>query len=272
MPEIEADTHGMLVTGTASAAGDNSLGSITLPAGGPWQIFGFWSQVVNATPTAAEAITGNMFFRASQGDLEPNPAPVRFPICETGAALGGTIDRQRVPLTVHDIAYQAPGKATIEFFLSLDTALTVAAQICMGIIFGKNLPEALPKVFCDRVTVGVTAATETAIGTITLAEKASRITHICGMLTPDLVQVTLEELIGFFRLDSADVKMTPAQFPFSAAYGAGLGALIDGASAAVPVWLPVNIPVIGGARIDANVDLNTAVTNAARAQVFIAYQ
>ena len=272
MPEIEADTHGMIVTGTASAAGDTSLGSITLPAGGPWNIFGLWSQVVNATPTAAEAITGNLFFRASQGDLDPNPAPVRFPIVETPAALGATIDRQRVALVVHPIAYTAPGKSTIEFFLTLDTALTVAAQAVAGIIFGKTLPQPVPKVFVDRVTIGITSATETSIGTITLAEKATKITAICGMLTPDLVQVTVEESIGFFRLDSADVKLTPAQFPFSAVHGAGLGALIDGGSGTVPVWIPVVIPVEGGARVEALVDLNTALTNAARAQVFIAYE
>lgn len=272
MPELEADTHGMIVTGTASAAGDNSLGSITLPAGGPWSIFGFWGQIVNATPTAAESVSGHMFFRASQGDLDPNPAPVRFPFPETGAALGSTIDRQRVPLMIHDIAYTAPGKSTIEFFLNLDVIKTVAVQAVMGIIFGKTRPERRPMVFCDQVDVAITSATETAIGTITLAEKASLITAICGILTPDLVQVTVEELIGIFRLDSADVKMTPAQFPFSNVYGAGLGALIDGASAGLPFWIPVNIPVVGGARIDSFVDLNTAVTNAARAKLFLAYE
>lgn len=272
MPELEADTHGMVVTGSASAAGDNSLGSITLPAGGPWTIFGYWGQIVNATPTAAEGVSGHMFFRASQGDLDPNPAPVRFPFAETPAALGATIDRQAVPLTVHNIEYTAPGKSTIEFFLNLDVVKTVAVQAVMGIIFGKTRPEKIPMTFCDQVDVGVTSATETSIGTITLAEKATLIHGVCGILTPDLVQVTLEELTGFFRLDSADVKLTPMQFPFSAVYGAGLGGLINPTSGVVPFWIDTNIPVEGGARIDAYVDLNTAVTNAARAKVFVAYK
>jgi hypothetical protein len=272
MPELEADTHGMIVTGTVSAAGDNSIGSITLPASGPWTVYGFWSMVANATPTAAEAITGNAFFRASQGDLDPNPAPVRFPIVESPSTLGAVIDVQPIPLVIHDINYSAPGKSTIEFFITLDTALTVAAQVVMGLIFGKTVPEKKPMQFCDRVTVGITSATETSIGTITLAEKATLITGVCGMLTTDLVVVTLEELLGFFRLDSADVKMTPAQFPFSACYGAGLGATIANPGGQKPIFIPVHIPVKNGARIDAFVDLNTAVTNAARAQVFLCYE
>lgn len=272
MPELEADTHGMMVTGTASAAGESSIGSITLPAGGPWAIFSFWGQVINATPTAAEAVSGHMYFRATQGDLDPNPAPVRFPFAETPAALGATIDRQRVPVTIHDIDYTAPGKSTIEFFTDLDIIKTVAVRAHLGIIFGKTRPERLPMLFVDQADVAITSGTETAIGTITLAEKATLITGICGILTPDLVQVTLEELAGIFRLDSADVKLTPAQYPFSHVYGAGLGALIDGSSAGVPIWIPVNIPVKGGARVDTYVDLSVAVTNAARAKVFIAYR
>jgi hypothetical protein len=62
------------------------------------------------------------------------------------------------------------------------------------------------------------------------------------------------------------------QLPFNCAYGAGLGALITGASEPPIHFIPVDVPVPGGARIAVNVDLNTAVTNAADCDVYIAYE
>jgi hypothetical protein len=79
-------------------------------------------------------------------------------------------------------------------------------------------------------------------------------------------------LIGFFRLASDDVKLPPMQLPFNNVYGAGLGALIQGGNQGRIDYIPVDIPVQGGARINAFVDLNTAVTNAADCEIFIAYE
>jgi len=115
-------------------------------------------------------------------------------------------------------------------------------------------------------------APDTFIGQLVLAEKATRITAIGGILVQDNVITTIEELIGFFRLSSDDVRMPPAQFPFSAVYGGGLGALIEDGVAQTPVMIPVNIPVPGGGRIDCFVDLNTALTNAAEVEIYIAYE
>jgi hypothetical protein len=66
--------------------------------------------------------------------------------------------------------------------------------------------------------------------------------------------------------------MPPSDYPRSVAYGAGLGALINVSDHHSIVMIPVNIPVIGGARIDTFVDLNTALTNTADVEVYIAYR
>lgn len=266
----------MVVTGAGPTAADTdaiiSGAGITLPAGGPWKIFQVWGQSVLATSTAAEKQGSHFRLNAATGDLEPNPSPSRFPIPSIGSFLGAVHDVGACPLILHDVDYTAPGKSTIEMIVQESTAVTVAAQYTLGIIFGKTRPVLKPFKFVDRASAQVSAAADTSVGTITLAERGTKITAVCGMLTQDGVLTTAEELTGFFRLASDDVKLPPMQLPFSAVFAAGLGATIANATYNRPVWIPVNIPIEGGARIDCFVDLNTAVTNAADVEIFIAYE
>ena len=68
--ELEADTHGMVAAGAlATTAIETVLGTIVLPAGGDWRIFGIWAQVVRATSTAAEAIAGHPDYTITSGDV-----------------------------------------------------------------------------------------------------------------------------------------------------------------------------------------------------------
>lgn len=273
---LEADTHAMVVTGAGPTAADTdqiiSGAAVTLPAGGPWKIFQVWGQGVLATATAGEKQGSHFRLNAATGDLDPNPSPSRFPIPAIGSFLGAVHDVSQCPLKLWDVAYTAPGKSSIEMIVQESTAVTVAAQYAVGIIFGKTRPVLKPFQFIDRASNQVTSAADTSIGTITLAERGKMITAVCGLLTQDGVLTTAEELIGFFRLASDDVKLPPMQLPFSAVYGAGLGATIANPNYSAPVWIPVNIPIEGGARIDCFVDLNTAVTNLADVEIFIAYE
>lgn len=269
----EENTHAQVVTGAGgTAAGDTLIGSITLPAGGPWIIHDLLISLAAATATAGEGVGGFVRVEAAQGDMVPNPSPARFPVFAANAFLGATegavvSDTQRIP-----VLWEAPGKATINFYFNNVVALTVAPQLVIGIIFGKSIPEARRISFMDQVSVGITAATDTAIGTITLSERATRITRVAGMLLGDNVIVAGEELIGFFRLTSDDADIVPAQFPFTSSTSAGLSATVMGDGLGqVQLW-EVDFPVTGGARIDCFVDLNTAVTNAARAFVFLGYE
>jgi hypothetical protein len=269
----DENTHGLLIAAAGqAAAGELNLGTLTLPVDGPWIIHHIYGQVVNATGTAAEALTGYMRFDARSGDITPNPAPSRWPIVSNGGMLGATIDVQTCPLQMYPVNWTAPGRATIDCIFNNVGASTVAPQVVMGIIFGKTIPESNRHAFCDIMNTTITAAADTAVGTITLSEKATRITGIMGTLVQDGVLVTAEELIGFFRLASDDINLVPAQFPFPAAFSAGLGALIQGGPWPYSKFIDVDIPVIGGARINGFVDLNTAVTNPAQVAIYIAYE
>ena len=271
--ELEADTHGMVAAGAlATTAIETVLGTIVLPAGGDWRIFGIWAQVVRATSTAAEAIAGHFRLNAVAGDITPNPSPSRYPLIGNGSFLGALNDVATVPLQIYPCDYVAPGKASIELIVGQSTTATVAPQAVMGILFGKTIPVARRFVYIDRVRANVTAAADTAVGTITLAEKATMITGICCMMCINGVLTTAEELIGRFRLASDDVKMAPADYPCSAAFHAGLGAQILQSVPVVPVFIPVNIPVPGGARMDCFIDLNTAVTTGAEVSIYLQYE
>ena len=273
MAELETNTHGQIVVAAAAAAaGDNAIGAITLPAGGPWIIHDVFAQVVSVTPTAAESVGGHFRFDAASGDLTPAPAPSRFPVFESGSSLGATIDRGQCPLNLFPVRWEASGKAIINCIFANAIAMTVGAEVVMGMLYGKTIPEKRPHVFSDVVRVAQAVAPDTAVGTITLAEKAKRIVGVCGILSQDGVLVTVESLTGFFRLASDDVKLPPMQLPFNNVYGGGLGALIQGGNQGRIDYIPVDIPVEGGARINAFVDLNVAVTNAADCEIFIAYE
>jgi len=274
MAELESNTHGQCVALTcpAATAADHLIGAITLPAGGPWQIWGAWGQVVSATATAAEQIGGYIFFDPASGDLTPDPSPSRLPCHESGSSLGATINRGHCDLNIFPVAWEAAGKAVINCYYHQDIACTVAPEVVMGLLYGVARPEHANIKFCDATRAAIAAAADTAIGTITLAEKATRIIGALGVLSQDGVLVTAEELIGFFRLASDDIKLTPMQLPFSRVHGAGLGALINDDGQGPFNFIPMDIPVEGGARINAFCDLNTAVTNAADVSVFIAYE
>ncbi|MBA7705614.1 hypothetical protein ES703_114446 [subsurface metagenome] len=248
------------------------IGTITFPAGGPWVIWGVWGFMVAATPTAAEVIAGHMRLNAVSGDILPNPAPSRFPLNAVGSQLGATLPAVMHALKIWPVLFEAPGKGVMQMIVNQAVGNTVAPECVLGVLFGKTIPSQMPIRFIDTVRAQVAAAVDTLIGTVTIAERATRITQVGGILVQDNVITTVEELLGYFRLASDDVRMPPAQFPFSAVYGAGLGALIQQAVAQLPVMIPVEIPVEGGARIDCYTLLNTAVSNAAEIEIFIAYE
>jgi hypothetical protein len=267
------NTHSQLVAGAGgTAAGDTTIGQIVLPAGGPWIIHNVYGLLARVTATAGEMNGGTFRLQSASGDLKPNPAPSRFPLYESSSFLGATADVPMCPLAIFSTLYEASGKAAIDLIYRQETTVTVAPQLVLGILFGKAAPEIRPIVFSDMVRAAVTSAADTSVGTITISENASRITGIYAIALQDGVLTTAEELIGFIRLASDDVDLTPMQIPFAAAFGAGLGALINTPGAPSPSYIPLDIPVTGGARIQAFCDLNTAVTNGAEVAVYLSYE
>lgn len=271
--EGEADTHGQTAVLAGSvAAGDTTIGTLTLPANGPWLIFGVWCQIVQQTATAGETFGGHFRLNSLDGDVYPNPAPSRFPTGLGGSFLGGVQQCRVTPLKIWPVYYEAPGKARIELIYNEASAVTVATLVAMGIMYGKSIPSQPPFLYIDRVRAAVAAAADTVVGTVTLAEKARRITYIGCQIAQDGVLTAGEELMATFRLSSDDVNVAPSSWPCNAAFSAGLGATIELPLVPAPQMIPVNIPVPGGARIDCAIDLATALTNAAEVEIFIAYE
>lgn len=268
----EAATHGQILAAAGgTTAARVSLGTITLPAGGDWKIHQVHMSVVRATATAGEMNGGFFDFSPQSGDVTPNMLPAQFLCYEAGSFLGATADVSVCPTAIFDVDWTAKGKAIIEIGYTQDTTVTVAPQLVAGLMFGPNRPEMIVPQHSARVRAAVTVATDTAVGTITLPEGATRIVGLMGVLLQDGVLTTAEELTGFWRMTSDDFDLTPAQFPFTNVYGAGLGALIDGANNLTSKPLIVDIPVVGGSRINTFVDLNTAVTNAAQVDIAVMF-
>lgn len=267
------NTHMAVLAGAGgTAAGDTTLGTITLPAGGPWIIHNVFGLIARATATAGELVGGSFRMFSRSGDISPQPQPSSFPLNESGSFLGAIADSPCCPLHLFDVNYEAQGKAAIDLIYNQATAVTVAPQLILGVAFGKERPVASPIINVDVVRAQVNAAALTAVGNIVLSEKASKITGIFCSAIQDNVITAGEELIGFVQLSSNDIDLTPMQVPLANAFGAGLGATIQSAMPMNHAFIPVSIPVLGGSTISAAVDLNTALTNAAEVSVYIAYE
>lgn len=266
--------HSMILAATSSlGVGDTSLGTIELPQrdSGTWKIHQVFGQVVRTAATAAESVGGSFRLQPNQGEVLPNPAPSRFPIFEAGSFLGSTAPVSICALHRYNVDYDATGQARIEIIYDNAIAATADAEVVAGIIFGDERPVPTPFHFVDRCRSAIKGAADAAIGTITLSQNATKIVGVLGVLQQDGVLTTAETLIGHFRMASDDVKMVPAQFPFNAAFGAGVGILIGGGDQPKLEFIPVDIPVAKGARIDCFCNLNVAVSHEADVEIFLAY-
>lgn len=269
----DENTHGMIVAAAAqAAAGELLIGQIILPADGPWLIHDVFGQIASVTHTTAESVGGYMRIRAASGDVTPNPAPSVWPVAANGSGLLVTGMQLGCALHKYPVLWEAPGRATIQFLFNNISGTAAAPQVVLGVLFGKTVPEIKRFLYCDQVQALINSAADTLIGTITLPEKATKITGVMGILAQDGLVVTAEELLGFFRLESDDINLAPSQFPFPLAFSAGLGAQIDPTPFPPLEFIPVDIPIVGGARIDCFCDLNTAVTTPANVQVFLAFE
>lgn len=268
-------TNGLLVTGTGGTAAESitQIGSdITMPAGGPWLIHNIWGMVAMDTAVQSEAASGGIRVDALSGDLNPDPAPGRYPLIGAPSQSGASFGLMPVPLNIYDVRWQAAGKAVLTLSYINDQGNATAPLVAAGIIFGDAVPEKRPLVFSDRVAANLTAASEASIGTITISEKATRIVGIMATAMKDGAVTADEGMLATIRLDSADIKLPPAQFPCTNGFSACDGTPAGGGSVAAPNFIPLDIPVIGGSRINCFGTLVNAVTAGLDVQVFIAYE
>lgn len=268
-------THALLSTGVGAtaAATKTQIGSdIVMPAGGPWIVFGVWGQVAKVTAVAAEGSGGQLIVESFSGDISPDPAPGKFPLIGTPGISSANCHMAAMGLNIWPVNWQAAGKATIRLYYMNQLAITAGSAVKAGILFGDSIPEKRPLVFCDAVYTAFASATEQSVGTITLAEKASRIVGIladCGH--GDALTVAEPTLVSI-RLASDDIKLPPAQYPCAHCFDSGDGTVEGETAMPRADFIPVDIPVEGGARIDVYATSSQSVTGNCEVQVYIAYE
>jgi len=268
-----SNTHAMLVNGPGPiTVARTVIGQITLPAGGPWKIHNVFAQVVSSSPVVAQMVGGSYGLQTVSGDISPNPSPSTFPAYEQGSSLGAFTNSPVCPLNLFEVDWTAAGKSVIDLYAELDIAVTNVPEWLIGIIFGLSRPAVRPIRFCDHVQMTGLLAPATAVGTITLSQNATRITGVCAIGSFAGVRTTVEEMLGFVTLTSDDVQLPPLQLPMNNAFGAGVGAAINAPDIGAINFIPVDIPVKGGARINITRTLNIALTVAANCTVYIAYE
>jgi len=268
-------THAIARQGPAStgAATKIQIGAdIIMPAGGPWIIFGLWGQVVKATAVAAEGAGGQLILDSLSGDITPDPAPAKWPVLGNMAGVSANFAGAAVGLNIWPVLWEASGKATLKLSFLNQLASATAPEVACGILFGKNVPEKRPMLFCDSVYSAFASATEQSIGSITLAEKATKITGILADLAKGDAHTVAEEVMATIRLDSADIKFPPAQYPCARAYDSGDGTPAGASASPRADFIPVDIPVVGGARIDVFATSSISVTGNCEVLVYIAYE
>ncbi len=268
-------SHGLVrVAATVATVVETQIGAdiqVPVRAGG-WMINDISGQVVRQTASPAVSIGGTMRIFAPSGDLTPDPAPAHRPVYESGSLLNTTSGVSACPIWRYPTEINASGLATIELFSTNAIASAVAPIWAVGVHFAPAIVVPQRPLFGEFVRATQSALARTLVGTITLSEKAQKITEIMGIISQDGVLTTAEELIGFFDLASDDIELAPSQWLFNTAFGAGIGATIASGYHSVRNPYLVDIPVVGGARIDCSITLTTAVTNPADVMIYIGYR
>lgn len=267
-------THGLITTGTGGTAAEakTQIGSnLTMPAGGPWEIQYIWGQVARSAGVANEGTGGHLIIDALSGDLDPDPAPGKYPMMGSAVQSSANAQVGVMPLNLWRVSWQAAGKAVISLSYQNQLAITAAPNVAAGVIFGDEPPADAPLVFCDGVYESFAATAETSIGTITLSEKATRIVGLLAVLQKGDAVTVDEEILATVRLTSDDVSLAPAQFPCCFAYNPADGTPAGNPSMPQAQFIPMNIPVPGGGRVQAYATTTGSVTGNADVRVYLAY-
>jgi hypothetical protein len=268
-------THALTVTGTGGTAAlaRTIIGAaVTFPAGGPWNVQFVWGQVAKVTTLPSEGSGGILEITAPSGDISPSPAPAKFPLIGSPQTSSANSSTACLPLNLWEVDWMASGKSTMEFYYINQLAITTGSQLAGGVIFGTERPQVRPAKFCDYVQTSWAAAAEQTVGTITLAEKATRITGIMADLNKGDALTTGEEIMATIRLDSDDILLPPANYPCCRCFDAGDGTVAGESAVPRCDFIPVDIPVQGGARITCYATSTRAVTGNCDIIIYIAYE
>lgn len=260
-------------TGATTAATKTQIGNtLILPANGPHIIHAVWGQVVRATTIPDQGTGGKLIVEAASGDITPNPAPGEYPMIGSPAAESANSGISAVPLNLWNVNWSGAGKATINLSYEALLAITTGSIVAAGIIFGDSVPERRPLTFCKSVSGAFASAVEQSLGSITLAEKATRIIGILADFNHGEAVTGGEPMLATIRLDSADQVFPPAQYPCNRGFNANDGTPVGQSGVAQSQFIPVDIPVPGGAIVDVFATTSASVTGNAEVTVYLAYE
>lgn len=258
--------------GTAALAITQIGANITLPADGPWIIYGVYGQVAKTTTIPDQGTGGDLIVTALSGDIQPNPAPAHFPLIGSPATQSANDGIAVLPLNIFPVNWEASGKATIKLEYQQQLAITTASRLRAGILFGKTIPEIKPIRFVDTVRTAFASAVEQTVGSITLAEKATRITGIMCCVNHGEAITIAEAVIGSVRIASSDVLLPPNDYPFNICIDGADGTPVGAASMPQSQFIPLDIPINGGAIINVFATTDVSVTGNAEVRVYLAYE
>lgn len=245
---------------------------ITLPAGGPFIISQVFVNAIMQIPREDEGISGRLRLTSLQGDLEPNPAPALYPLTGINAIAGATIPVIESSTMFYPVNWTAAGKSTLRLEGALDEDNTGNVSLATGIIFGDEIPAKVPMLFTDRLSANKPGSGESPIGSITLSQRATKITGVLGIFSKATALTAQQANIGFFTLTSASNKIQPADFPMTNAHSGMLGSAAGAAAPNRYDYIPVDIPIENGAIIDIAVTTFLASTAGVEVAVYLAYE
>ena len=268
-------THGIGRMGPGSQILNDEVqigSNITLPAGGPWLIYNMWSQSILTNSNGYRSVNGYIHLDSISGDITPDPAPGKFPLIPhfmTTSAWGYT---DFDVINIFKTRLLAPGKSVIALSHISKVTIPDAPAISVGILFDKQVPIKRYSPWTDYVAADLSSNVETYIGTITMSEAAKRLTSIyCEVFPVDSITAD-DYVLATFRLDSDDIEITPAIFPSFAAWALFTGGNQSYAQARHIEPIHLNIPVLGGARINVFATLANATTSNVLAACHLTYE
>lgn len=268
-------THsiGRIGFGSKTLNEEVQIGSnIILPAGGPWLIYDIWHQSLITLEDGFISTSGFIHLRSISGDIQPDPSPGQFPVSNHFITFAGAIESDLDFINHSKTRLLAPGKSQISLNHVADKTITPETIYSVGILFDKSIPLSRHSPWSARAAKFVSTNRETLLGTIILSEGSKRITSAYFDLFVPSGMFINESLIAQFRLDSDDIEITPAVFPSFRAYTRLGGGFLNFSIASVQTPIILDIPVLGGSRIDVFVTLFVATSTPVLAQGFLTYE
>ena len=273
MSKAGEHTHSQLLTGAISGNPlPSKMGTLTLPAGGPWIIHHVYGQIIKVSNTDPDTIVATFYFQPAAGDFSPNPTPSFFPFDTTGKASASAVNMPQSTISLFPVFWTAPGSAQLEVFTAQRATSPGNLTGTIGILYSARAPQQTFPTKYAQLDSTINSTNEEQLGTIQLAQSSRRLLGIHGHMEQEDEIRDDDIAVGTIRLDSADLALSPLSFPFQTIYGPAPTASFQAIQNGAPFFIPLDIPVPKGARIDVFTTWADHFTVQQMQQVYLAYE